>query len=156
MSLIVPGVWLGSFEESFCAPDGVTHILNVAEECDVAERVGRTYLKLGARDDDPTEDISRILPAALNFIDNALRGGEVFVHCLEGVSRSACVVIAWLCACRGMTFDDATRLVHSARPLIDPFPAYAVQIRSSVTSHDLVKAGYRADFTRQQPNTPAS
>lgn len=110
---------MGSFEESFRAPDTVTHVLNVAEECEVAERVGRTYLKLGARDDDPTEDISRILPAALDFVDEALRGGEVFVHCLEGVSRSACVVIAWLCARRGTTYDDATRLVKSARPSVD-------------------------------------
>jgi dual specificity phosphatase 12 len=131
--LIVPGVWLGSFEDSFDAPNSVTHILNVAEECDVTERVGRTYLKLGARDDDPSEDISRILPAALDFIDDALRGGgEVFVHCLEGVSRSACVVIAWMCTRRGMTYEDAIRFVRRARPLIDPFPAYAAQVRNWV------------------------
>lgn len=134
MSLVVPGVWLGSFEESFRAPDAVTHVLNVAEECDVAGRVGRTYLKLGVRDDDPAEDIGRILPAALSFVDDALRdGGEVFVHCLEGVSRSACVVIAWLCARRGMTYDDAARLVGTARPVVDPFPTYATRVRSLYT-----------------------
>lgn len=75
------------------------------------------------------------MPAALRFVDDALRdGGQAFVHCLEGVSRSACVVVAWLCSRRGMTYDRALSLVSEARPCVDPFPAYGDQTRAWVST----------------------
>lgn len=55
MSLIVPNLILGGFDESFdqdlLAHHDVTHILNVASECNVLERVGRAYAKHSVPDD---------------------------------------------------------------------------------------------------------
>ena len=48
-------------------------------------------------EDTPTEDLLIHLPAACQFIDNAMRtpGAVVLVHCVQGLSRSACVVAAY-------------------------------------------------------------
>lgn len=49
----------------------------------------------------PVEDVDYAdlliyLPAAVNFIEEALHnGGVVLVHCVEGLSRSATVIAAY-------------------------------------------------------------
>lgn len=120
------GLWVGGFEESY-GPHGATRILNVASELEAGERVGvAAFAKLGVRDDDPDEDISRILDAAVAFC----AGGPTFVHCLEGVSRSVCVVACVMAVRAQTTFDEALDLVKARRPQADPFPLYAAQCRT--------------------------
>jgi predicted protein tyrosine phosphatase len=43
-----------------------------------------------------------------------------YVHCQSGISRSATVAIAYLMKHCGMALMDAYRLVHDARPVINP------------------------------------
>lgn len=101
-TLVLPGLYVSGFEESFRCPDSVTHVLNVAAECEVSERVGRTYLACGVPDDCPDTDIRTILPPCIDFIHAAhAAGGTVLVHCLEGISRSVCVVVAYMVAALG-------------------------------------------------------
>ena len=131
-SEIADGLLLASFEESFdraaLAAHGVTHVLNVADECVVSCRVDLTYAKFGAiRDDCADDDISAILPDCIAFIDS--RRGSIVVHCLEGRSRSACVVLAYLVTRRGMTWDDALDRIARARPAVDVFPPFLEQTR---------------------------
>jgi len=151
MTEIVPGrLVLGSFEESFDVAGvlqkyGVTHVLNVAEECEVTggHRVGLEYRKYGMRDDDPTEDITDALARCHAFMRDVLaeRDAVVMVHCLEGVSRSACVVAAHLSVVRGLTFDEAMDgLVKRLRLGVDPFPEYARQAREFSATERLRRA----------------
>ncbi|XP_059169211.1 dual specificity protein phosphatase 3-like [Physella acuta] len=73
----------------------------------------------------PAMDLSsfNILPylrPAADFIENALSTkGKVYVHCQQGISRSATVVIAYLMVKKQMDVMKAVRLVREKR---DIFP----------------------------------
>jgi protein-tyrosine phosphatase len=139
MSLVLPDLLLGGFEESFdralLEAHGVTHVLNVADECNVSERVGRAYAKYGVPDDCPDADMRSVLDPALAFIRGALDSegvtdgvkNVIFVHCLEGVSRSACVTLAYMVRCRGWSVHAALAHILARRPAVDPFPPYLRQ-----------------------------
>ncbi|KAI9444308.1 phosphatases II [Lactarius indigo] len=61
------------------------------------------------------------LEDTIENIDSALRRGRnVLVHCQQGVSRSAAIVIAYLIRKRGMSFDSAVAFVRQRRPCIKP------------------------------------
>ena len=53
--------------------------------------------------------------------------GKVFVHCVQGMSRSATLVLAYLMVKCHMTVQDATRLVRSKREIF-PNPAFLQQL----------------------------
>lgn len=70
----------------------------------------------------------------MDFIKAAhSEGGCVFVHCLEGASRSACVVLCYLVGCLGWTFEVAMAHVVDIRACVDPFPLYLEQTRAALT-----------------------
>lgn len=56
------------------------------------------------------------------MLGEELERTNVLVHCIAGVSRSATVVMAFLMKTRGITFQQAHRLVKSRRPIV-PSPA---------------------------------
>lgn len=143
MSLITPNLIVGSFEESFdtalLEDHGVTHILNVADELDVVERVGRTYLKCAVPDDDAHSVISDIFDASNAFIVQAHHhGGRVFVHCLEGKSRSVCVCLAYLVCMAGHDFQDALATIFAKRD-VDIYPPYLSQTEQYCRDHLLIR-----------------
>ncbi|ESO82277.1 hypothetical protein LOTGIDRAFT_134995, partial [Lottia gigantea] len=55
--------------------------------------------------------------SAVEFIDEALKSGKVYVHCQMGVSRSATIVIAYLMAKCGMDLMHATRHCRHRREI---------------------------------------
>jgi protein-tyrosine phosphatase len=135
MSLVIPGLILGSLQESFdrtiLSKYKVTHILNVASECNITNRIDLIYDKFGVPDDCHLSDISTILYPCLEFIHNArTNGGCVLVHCLEGVSRSVCVVLAYLVKKEGWVPEVALEHLAKCRPNMDPFPLYLRQTLS--------------------------
>ncbi|VDB95559.1 unnamed protein product [Peniophora sp. CBMAI 1063] len=68
-----------------------------------------------------SHDLKPHLEGAVERIDAALkRGKNVLVHCQQGISRSASIVIAYLMRKRGMTFDAALAYVRSRRACIKP------------------------------------
>jgi len=68
-----------------------------------------------------SQDLKPHLEDAVEDIDSALgRGRNVLVHCQQGVSRSAAIVIAYLIRKRGMSFDSALAFVRQRRPCIKP------------------------------------
>ena len=76
----------------------ITHIVSVCNEPIPAHHPQSGYVihKIPV-EDSPTEDLLIHLPAACQFIHNAMQtpGAVVLVHCVQGLSQSACVVAAY-------------------------------------------------------------
>ncbi|KAJ8686348.1 hypothetical protein QAD02_022142 [Eretmocerus hayati] len=105
---------------------GITHVLNAAEgkkfgmvntSSDYYRETGMRYLGLQMLDL-PSTDISQFFYTAAAFIENAVAtGGRVYVHCVQGVSRSATLVIAYLMIKKRMLAADAIRTVRLGRDI---------------------------------------
>ena len=96
---VLPHLYLGDREDSRDRPGlarhGVTHVVNCAAELPCCFPAELHYLALGLRDPDP-QFTARTRPA-MAFIDEGRAAGGVLVHCTAGVSRSAAVMLAYLC-----------------------------------------------------------
>jgi len=113
----------------------VTHVLNAAQGVDNAtywgcycnmhpafySAAGLQILTVPAADAQEV-NISVHFAAAAEFIEHALRqNGKVLVHCVQGMSRSPTLVIAFLMIKRGMTVRRALAAVREKRAI---FPNY--------------------------------
>jgi dual specificity phosphatase 12 len=82
----------------------------------------------------PVEDVDYAdlliwLPSACAFIDQALRyGGRVLVHCVQGLSRSATVVAAYLMYSRRLTPTQAMERVRESRDQVWFNPGFQEQL----------------------------
>lgn len=70
------------------------------------------------------------LEDAVDFIEEATDDdGKVLVHCHNGVSRSAAVVLAFMCYSMGLQVADANELLHMDCPSAAPNDGFMQQIR---------------------------
>ncbi|CAL1541514.1 unnamed protein product [Lymnaea stagnalis] len=114
----------------------VTHVLNAALGKD-AYHVNTNHVMYNKKNiqflgieatDFINCDMSKYFYMASDFIENGLKGGgTVFVHCVQGVSRSATLVVAYLMIKKHMTVQDALRLVRSKRE-VSPNPGFLQQL----------------------------
>ncbi|CAG5123930.1 unnamed protein product [Candidula unifasciata] len=127
---------------------GVTHVLNAAQGTDIfhvnTSQATYTRAKLYFLGIEATDfinfDLSKHFLTAANFIEAALQaGGKVFVHCVQGVSRSATLVIAYLMIKKHMTVQEALRLVREKREIC-PNPGFLQQL--CCLNEDLKKSGH--------------
>lgn len=71
--------------------------------------------------DSTSADLKPHLEATVRWIDDRLRKGyNVLVHCQQGVSRSAAVVIAYLIYTHSMSYEAAFDFVRKRRACIKP------------------------------------
>jgi hypothetical protein len=61
----------------------------------------------------------RLLTGGAAAVQGRRKGG-VLVHCYAGQSRSVAFILAYLCACQGLSLPDAYRVVLAARPCARP------------------------------------
>ncbi|XP_069468296.1 dual specificity protein phosphatase 13B-like [Ambystoma mexicanum] len=115
---------------------GITHILNAAHDTQEVSTEAMyykcfpiTYYGVKALDE-RTFDISRFFCEACRFIDIGLRtpGGKVLVHSVQGNSRAATLVLAYLMIYQNTCLVDAIRTVISRR-YIFPNEAFLQQLR---------------------------
>ncbi|XP_011865435.1 PREDICTED: dual specificity protein phosphatase 3 [Vollenhovia emeryi] len=125
---VYPGIYIGDSltarNKKYLKMLGITHLLNSAE----GTRFGFVntnsnyyadttikYLGLQVKDL-PSEDIGKYFYTAANFIDEAMSTrGKAFVHCMQGVSRSATCVLAYLMIKKDMLACDALHLLRTNR-----------------------------------------
>lgn len=78
--------------------------------------------------DTPAADIFIYLGGATTFLDAMLQTGSVLVHCEQGMSRSAAVVMAYLMRFHGMTRDEAYVVCKTKRAMVNPNEGFWKQL----------------------------
>lgn len=133
---IVPGLWLGNFEDSLQAAElrqrNITHILSVAtglyphhrhrqedseEEESEEEKKWRGFEHMVVRVMDvPGQDLLSYLPIAHAFIQEGHKAGAaVLVHCMAGISRSSTCLISYIMRDQGLSLEEALKLAQAKR-----------------------------------------
>ncbi len=103
---------------------GITAVVNMRSEYDYPELAKLhelKYLRLPTDDDGAPalDDLAR----GVEFITDEIEsGGRVYVHCWEGVGRSATMAAAYLVN-KGSTPGNAWKEIRRARPFIRPTAA---------------------------------
>jgi len=129
----------------------ISYILNAACEVQNYFPDQFQYLKLDM-EDTLDFDIHTYFDRASDFLELVrVNGGRAFVHCQQGISRSASLVIAYLISKQNMTLKDAYELVKAKRSLIRPnnnflkqLARYELKLRGQITL-DLTKFGIEQD-----------
>ncbi|KAK7077241.1 Dual specificity protein phosphatase 3 [Halocaridina rubra] len=131
MDEVYPKLFLGDCDaatnEAYLLRNGITHILNAADNTSGPARVktGAEFYKnpsiiYQGLDllDMPFINISVHFEKASEFIDEALAsGGCILIHCRQGRSRSATIVAAFLMLRRNMTAARALTLLRESREI---------------------------------------
>ena len=134
MDNVYHGVWLGNVNAARDADGlrraGVTHIINCAAlQCPSFFPHDFAYTSL-ALTDTPSQNILQHFAETSACMRDARRdGGVVFLHCIEGKSRSAACVIAFLIDTEGMAMQEALALLQSARPVVRPNEGFLLQLQ---------------------------
>jgi atypical dual specificity phosphatase len=81
-------------------------------------------------EDNPFAELAAHLPSSTAFIREALRDPEakVLVHCVQGISRSASVVCAFLMAAYGWAPAKAVTFVKTKRWIAEPNFGFVAQL----------------------------
>lgn len=80
-------------------------------------------------EDDASGDLLGVLDDGIAFIDEArTQGGKVLVHCLQGISRSGAVLVAYIMKTLCLRYDAALELARKDRSIIDISPGFAAQL----------------------------
>jgi protein-tyrosine phosphatase len=135
-SPIVPGLLLGNVSGSqnraVLSAAGVTHVVRAIDALGQAmppfpEELN--YLSIDCLDTDE-QNMRQFFERSNAFIAAARReGGVVLVHCRQGKSRSATLVIAFLMMSQGWSFEEAKTFVKSRRNIAGPNPSFCMQLR---------------------------
>ena len=106
--------------------------------------------------DTPSQNIMQHFGETSAFIREARnRGGSVFLHCVEGKSRSATCVIAYLIDTEGMSLSEALGRVRGSRPIVRPNEGFLIQLAHYEKIARSGHAGNGGGGSLQQPNTNA-
>jgi len=107
----------------------ITHILSVIDR-DIGLPPGRRKHLRCHIEDSHTSDLTAVLKDGVGFVASAIEeGGTVLVHCEQGRSRSASVVMAYLMRLRGFGTGEALSFVKARRPCAQPNPGFIEQLQ---------------------------
>ena len=119
-SEIEDGLWLGGFVQE--PPSGTRAVLNLCETEDPYRVESHRWEPI--RDAEPAPSLEW-LREQVGFIEAERAAGRtVYVHCRNGVSRSAMVLAAYLMKREGWSRDRALEFLRARRPGVRPNPAF--------------------------------
>lgn len=147
-TLFIGGRMVASDRASLCRR-GITHVLNMACECENYFQADRDFSYMHCRCTDKSgDDVTPHLDDITLFVHDAwMKGGKVLIHCNSGISRSSAAVLACLLrwgsppdddddVARTMTDEmssrmtllDAFKWLKERRPIASPHPVYMRQL----------------------------
>mmetsp|Transcript_19801 Transcript_19801/g.22029 ORF Transcript_19801/g.22029 Transcript_19801/m.22029 type:complete len:164 (-) Transcript_19801:126-617(-) len=105
---------------------GITHVINV---CEASYKTHLEIIHEPLSDFGESALIAKV-PRLVDFIDNAIKnGGNVLVHCMAGVNRSASVILCYLMSKKAMPLNEAFKLLSAKRKGgIQPHTKYFKQL----------------------------
>eukprot|EP01138_Halocafeteria_seosinensis_P010831 gb/GECG01011061.1/.p1 GENE.gb/GECG01011061.1/~~gb/GECG01011061.1/.p1 ORF type:complete len:248 (+),score=14.86 gb/GECG01011061.1/:1-744(+) len=142
MSEIVQGIYIGGDAEAsnftWLKEHDIRYILNVTPGKTESpsggvpnyfESRGLFTYKRCPLYDNGTNDIRSVLTESIGFIKQGIHYGNVLVHCVQGVSRSVSVVVAYLMMVEGMSSKRARRYIRKKRPAAQPNKYFLDQLK---------------------------
>ena len=90
---------------------------------------GFTYKRVPVFDSKGS-NLSQFFASTTQFIDQSKHHGSVLVHCVQGVSRSATIVIAYLMKSKGVSLEKALKFVRKRRPIVRPNRSFMKQLQT--------------------------
>ncbi|XP_046994135.1 dual specificity protein phosphatase 22 [Schistocerca americana] len=138
---VLPGLYVGNYRDSKDAAQlerfQITHIVAIhdaarklhsvvymerTKESETAPRVlqDKHYLCVMASDT-PDQNLTQYFSLCNDFIHAArLRGGNVLIHCLAGMSRSVTVAVAYIMSVTSLSWKEALKVVRVGRAVANP------------------------------------
>ena len=119
-SRIEDGLWLGGYVAE--PPSGTRAVLNLCESEDPYRVESHRWEPI--RDAAPVPTLGWLRTQVEFIASEKAAGRTVFVHCMNGVSRSGMVLVAYLMEREGWSRDQALGFIRSRRPNVRPNPAF--------------------------------
>lgn len=130
-----PGLFIGSagaaYNFSGLVAANMTHIVDVTPSVIPRFPGVFEYMHISdVHDYDEIEDgdkLAQYFPYSTQYIGKALdQGGKVLVHCSEGRSRSATLIVVYLMQTQGFYRDGALSLIRKTRPIAYPSSSFMI------------------------------
>lgn len=119
-TLIEDGLWLGGWVTE--PPAGAHAVLNLCETDDPYRTPSHRWEPI--RDAEPAPSLDWLRERVSFIAGERAAGHAVFVHCRNGVSRSAMVMTAYLMQREKWPRDRTLEYLRSKRPIVRPNPAF--------------------------------
>ena len=142
--------------------NGITHVINCAANvCRNYFPDDFNYLHFFLKDS-KSESIECVFYRCIDFINNAKKsGGKVLVHCMQGVSRSVTVCLAYIIFTQRRPFEQVFEDAKIKRGICSPNTGFQVQLiwwfKRLCEGFESVPVSVRVfvvgSHSREQPNT---
>ncbi len=138
LSEIIPNfLYLSSYNaaknKELIDKNNITNIINCAADfCnnDFANDPKLNYLSFYLKDH-VMENIECVFYECIEYIESVKeKGGRVLVHCIQGISRSVSIVMAYLIFKEKYSYDKAFTLVQSKREISSPNFGFSIQLQN--------------------------
>jgi len=129
---VLPGVYVGDVYAAHNADElkkrNITHVVNAVLGVTPPYPEKFKYMHVQLLDY-PGENIQDHLQHTSKFIEDALAGGgNVLIHCLKGVSRSASIAAAFAIYSQKLSTKEAIALLKKSRTIIRPNHGFVMQL----------------------------
>ena len=126
------GIYMGPFQAGFKTGDliecGVTHILNVTCKAYAQRTQYFKYLDIAIYDE-PSEDAKKHFRITNRFIKECFQsGGKILVQSIEGKSRSATFILAYLIANEGIKLKEGLQILRQNVSEVEPNEGFMQQL----------------------------
>ena len=130
MNLIIDNIYVGDVvaasDEEYLKQFNITKVVNCAEEI-TSDYKDLKFLELKIYDIEG-QSLFPKFEIAYKFI-KLNKKGNILIHCVLGMSRSASLVAFYLMKEKGWDYDTCYKYMKERRPIVDPNPGFVEQLK---------------------------